>query len=89
MAQLQTWQTWIETVYSASNGKINYWQPPLDEKTAEIEHPSLYSDYRSGMSPEEFVDRHLVHYDELEAGELSGAIAQIDPDDEEIPDEEY
>jgi urease accessory protein UreF len=89
MAQQQMWQIWIEAVYNASNGKINHWKPLLDEKAAEVEHPNLYNAYRSGMSPEEFVNQHLVHYDDLEAGELAGTIAQIDPDDEDIPDEEY
>lgn len=85
MTQQQTWQVWVESVYNVSGKRINYWQPLVTEEAARAEHPKLYADYQSGLSPEEFVETHLVHYTEYP----QAPIARIDPDDEELPDDEY
>lgn len=85
MAQQQTWQQWVEAIYNTSGKRINYWQPLVDEEVAKAEHPNLYNDYKSGMSPDDFVETHLVHYNEYP----QKPIARIDPDDEDLPDDEY
>lgn len=83
--QTQTWQQWIEAIYNTSDKRINYWQPLVDEEAAKADHPKLYADYQAGMSPDEFVYTHLVHYTEYP----QAPIAQIDPDDDALPDDEY
>lgn len=85
MTQQQSWQQWVEAIYNISGKRINYWQPLIDEEAAKTEHPKLYSDYKTGMSPNGFVESHLVHYTEYPGS----PVARIDPDDEALPDDEY
>lgn len=85
MVQQQTWQQWVEAVYKLSDRKINYWNPMVDEETAKVEHPHLYADYQAGTIAESFVATHLVHYNEYP----QAPVAEIDPDDEALPDDEY